>query len=283
MPRKRKALQEMDYRRANDADEQMIDNTSDKIIGNCSKNINNSNDHIKNNNNETSKSIQHIKDLDSVDLNKKMDVEPMDFNDQLRIYYERFFPFREFHQWLAYGGVQKHIFTNREFSFTLPSEAYLRFKSFQDVQSLKEEIIRLCPVKIDIGAVYNIKPKDKKSVKSSAFTPLERELVFDIDMTDYDEVRTCCSGASICLKCWEFMTIAIKIIHRALSDDFGFKSILWVYSGRRGVHCWVCDESARALTAEARKAIVSYLEIIKGGAEQNKKVNLKGSLHPSLS
>jgi len=46
-------------------------------------------------------------------------------------------------------------------------------------------------------------------------------------------------------------------------DDFGFKNLLWVYSGRRGVHCWVGDERARQLNNEQRKAIVAYLDVTK--------------------
>ncbi len=38
---------------------------------------------------------------------------------------------------------------------------------------------------------------------------------------------------------------------------------MWIYSGRRGVHCWVVDEHARKLTSQARTAIVEYLTIVK--------------------
>jgi DNA primase catalytic subunit len=37
-----------------------------------------------------------------------------------------------------------------------------------------------------------MKPKDRKMLRPGAFQPLERELVFDIDMTDYDPIRSCC-------------------------------------------------------------------------------------------
>lgn len=41
---------------------------------------------------------------------------------------------------------------------------------------------------------------------------------------------------------------SVQVINEGLRDDFGFHNILWVFSGRRGIHCWVCDAEARAMT-----------------------------------
>lgn len=49
-------------------------------------------------------------------------------------------------------------------------------------------------------------------------------------------------------------------------EDLGMKHRLWVYSGRRGVHCWVCDDAVRKWSPALRAATVEYLTLVKVSA-----------------
>ncbi|KAF2661740.1 prim-pol domain-containing protein [Lophiostoma macrostomum CBS 122681] len=201
----------------------------------------------------------------------------------MRAFYQRLFPFRHLFQWLNHSPTPSNDFAHREFAFTLPNDAYLRYQSFPTADLLRKQCIAQLPSRFEIGPVYSTNPRDRKTLrKASAFRPLSKELVFDIDMTDYDDIRTCCTGASICEKCWSFITMAIKVIDVALRDDLGFKHILWVYSGRRGAHAWVCDKRARELDDSRRRSIAGYLELLKGGDQGGKRVNVRRPLHPHL-
>lgn len=80
------------------------------------------------------------------------------------------------------------------------------------------------------------------------------------------------------------MKIAAKILHKILTSEFGFKHILFVFSGRRGFHCWVCDREARVLGADARRAIADYFSVVVGGQAMVKRVHLNPyqQIHPMI-
>lgn len=59
--------------------------------------------------------------------------------------------------------------------------------------------------------VHSPTATDQSAGANCAFVPVERELVFDIDLTDYDDVRACGKEGHICSKCWPLMAIAVQV------------------------------------------------------------------------
>uniref|UniRef100_A0A6A7G5L6 DNA primase n=1 Tax=Hirondellea gigas TaxID=1518452 RepID=A0A6A7G5L6_9CRUS len=222
---------------------------------------------------------------DEVMVSRKYQMDPND----LQVYYDRLFPFNEMFRWLSYGhdpdseneNVDRTFFHRREFTFITADEVWIRYQCFENKTQFKSCVRKVSPYRIEIGPLYNEPPSMKDAIGSS-FRPVEKELVFDIDMTDYDEVRVCCQDKQICNECWPLMSCAIRVLHETLTKDFGFAHLLFVFSGRRGIHCWVGDRRARALKDDARFAIGQYLSIHMGTEHGNAKLNVRQPMHHSL-
>jgi DNA primase small subunit len=188
----------------------------------------------------------------------------------LNFYYVNYFPFKQLTRWLSYGndaesralGNIPDFLYRREFTLTLINDTYVRYQCYKNAQEFADAVVSRHPERIEIGPVYTHPPTLSKTIDKSIFKPVERELIFDLDLNDYDDIRTCCTGANICKRCWSFMSVAISMLDQVLREDFGFKHILFVYSGRRGVHCHVADEQARQLTNEERSAVIEYVNAI---------------------
>ncbi|AFZ80622.1 DNA primase small subunit, putative [Theileria equi strain WA] len=198
----------------------------------------------------------------------------------LRFYYKHLCPVKELIRWVSYED--SNVLCKREISLTYQretssdtNEVYIRWQTYEGVDQFYQTLCErdTVPFKFDIGAIYN-RRVSLMQLSGGDFRAVERELVFDIDMDDYDEFRTCCTEKKICRKCWRFIRIAVELITKTLQVDFGYKDILWVYSGRRGIHCWVCDKRARELPSDGRIAIIEYLNLITGGDGYVKKVSL---------
>ncbi|KAJ9456086.1 DNA primase small subunit [Diplonema papillatum] len=216
---------------------------------------------------------------------------------QLAHYYNTDYPCELMQRWLGYGSAS--LFRRREFVFqkTLYNSdgqaqdkpLMVRYKSYDGSEQLRDGLKKFEPDRVEIGPVYTHQPKLREKVEGRIpFEPVQRELVFDIDASDYDDVRVCCSDRRMCPDCWAFMTAGVRILDKVLRDDFGFEHLLWVFSGRRGIHCWVSDKKARKLTDNQRAALSKYIEVHLGGktiddAKLTIERELQGNwLHPSL-
>ncbi|SCU78989.1 LAMI_0A06854g1_1 [Lachancea mirantina] len=200
----------------------------------------------------------------------------------MQYYYQYLYPFKTVFQWLNHSPKPGRDMSHRELAMAFRSGAYKRYNSYATAQEFKTQIQRANPDRFEIGAVYNKPPKDRDSILKTEMKPLEKEIVFDIDMDDYDAYRTCCSGANVCSRCWKFISVAMRIINVALVEDFGFEDFIWVFSGRRGAHCWVSDVRARVLNDFQRRQLLDYMNVLRQ-RNADKRLNLKRPYHPHLA
>ncbi len=187
------------------------------------------------------------------------------FRNAIRDYYSSEFDLEELAKLIDFSN-----FSTREFGFVSLNGNFFRNKSFEKPQALHDFLIDRTPLHAYIGAVFNEPPSRDQPIHSIKWRG--HELVFDIDLNEYDAVRkhVCdCQGADqVCIRCWQLINLAIRIIDETLRFDFGMEEIVWLFSGRRGVHCWVIDNIGFHLNQEQRMSIIDYLSVIHGEDEK---------------
>ncbi|MHA1531423.1 MAG: DNA primase catalytic subunit PriS [Candidatus Heimdallarchaeota archaeon] len=154
-------------------------------------------------------------------------------------------------------------FYKREFAFLLENGNFVRNVSFKTSDNLVKFLAKNPIRRSYVGAVYETPPTKNNTIQKIKW--ISREFCFDLDLNDYDLVRGCgCQGKEqYCTVCWSLVQDAAAFLDKTLKEDFGYKKIIWVFSGRRGFHGWVQDKGAGVLTQEQRNSIINYLTLIR--------------------
>lgn len=135
--------------------------------------------------------------------------------------------------------------------------------TFRDAEHLAAYLNMYKPTSVELGPVHPGRSRSKE--RNNPLLLHRAPLVVDVDMNPTNaSKRTCPCGNNdklVCNVCWEqFLVPAMREIHRVFIEVFNFKSVLTVFSGRRGFHVYVLDREVWEYTQEARKAVLSQFQ-----------------------
>ncbi len=163
---------------------------------------------------------------------------------------------------------------------SLEDGVYIRHLCFPSMSKLYNYILNeKTPLHLYYSSAYYDDPSnDKMELKGW----LGSDLMFDIDADRYsgcDKIYTICIGSNkiyegktecpgneepihypiITSKCIERAFYDVVKLYIILREEFGFKDIRVYFSGNKGFHIKVCDESVLDLTRDERREIASYI------------------------
>jgi DNA primase small subunit len=172
---------------------------------------------------------------------------------------------------------------NREIAVTNAAGFWTRYNSVLNPKELRTLLLKRGP-----AATLHLGPHYHGAADRARGREIKgKQLPFDLDLTDvpflggFDGISRTDQTSND-----RFVRLVFgqaHVLRAILHEVFGFEHFLPVYSGRRGVHLWVLDERADALTDEARKAICAMINPPKS-REDGRIYNREAILgHPSFS
>ena len=175
----------------------------------------------------------------------------------LNFYYEQLFPYSAVYDWLDLSKITGRYYSGqREIAFFNSQDFVKRYCEAANVEEFRRLFKFYEPRQVHVGAVY-----DKHFSQKSEHNHIAgKEFVVDLDICDYDAIRTCnCPCDSFCPQCWNFMIVAAKCLELQFKENFGWKNWQWMFSGSKGLHCWIRESLPSNFTSRNRMLTAKFL------------------------
>jgi DNA primase small subunit len=194
----------------------------------------------------------------------------------LREYYTKYYPFDSIltmikmtrsMSLLQFRDLGLQPFQNEQYDMKK------RFNRVRD-ESLKEEMIKNNIPALHMGSFRPLPLQDyhKDSLiiydkhgggLQPELSKPYKEMIFDIDITDYDRFCSCREVKRVCRTCWLHMEGTCLILNDILTSRYGVKqeNIMWIFSGGKGVHCFVNDSRMLKMSESQRMNLYNDIHV----------------------
>lgn len=159
---------------------------------------------------------------------------------------------------------------------------------FDSIKEFMSRVISENAIGIQRGGIYPcLNYGDEVSLlRKNQHIQLYAPLVFDLDINDYEEERTCSCGKEkrICNQCWKNVMVPHVKELVDIVAQFGLTRYCIIFSGRRGVHIYYDIEKTHDLLVEQRQLIIDAIPFVVDADVTTKLyhlVKLPLSIHPS--
>lgn len=171
-------------------------------------------------------------------------------------YFQHSYPLELLGRMYSMNGLTNY---KREAKFSPKQGSYYIESSVRDGKTLTTALQIKKPAQLHLNTLSLSSPFRNEQLELRM-----RELVFDIDITDYERYCHCLdenSTKKICSKCWQHLEGASLILEYLLKVHWGIpeEHILWLLSGLKGIHCIVNDERFLKKTRKERLFLFSSL------------------------
>lgn len=170
-------------------------------------------------------------------------------------YYRSYFPVDEVFRFCTLHHESRP--ENREVAVTNADNRWRRYNSVKNGRELRDLALSAGNgATLHLGPHYN---DASHRARTPGVCAVGKQMPFDLDLTDVTFLNIPKTDQSANDRFVRLIFGQVHILRAILHDVFGFEHLLPVYSGRRGVHLWVLDARADALSDEARKAICAMV------------------------